>query len=141
MFFLLLFVLLSSPLVLLIFWKSVFQKNPEKNDESLESTARRKSEKKKIKIKPILSPYLLLFTNSLCQSKNYQAHLLNILVVTMNLEVQVMLNLSNCQEGIHKVSHQIKWHSVASDYFPALCLVHPIKAVTSQNDYSPTPSL
>lgn len=136
-----LFVLLSSPLVVLIFWKSVFQKNPEKNDESLESTARRKSEEKKKKIKPILSPYLLLFTNSLCQSKNYQAHLLNILVVTMNLEVQVTLNLNNCQEGIHKVSHQIKWHSVASDYFPALCLVHPIKAVTSQNANSPTPSL
>lgn len=62
------------------------------------------------------------------------------LVFITNPEEQVMLNLkSDFQRGIHKVSSQIKWHSVASNYFPDPPLAHPTKSVTSQND-SPIPS-
>lgn len=52
-----------------------------------------------------------------------------------------MLNLkSNFQRGVHKAPVQIKWHSAASNYFPDLSWVHPIKLATKQNNDAPIPS-
>lgn len=52
-----------------------------------------------------------------------------------------MLNLkSNFHRGVYKAPVQIKWHSVASNDFPDLSWVHPIKLATKQNNDAPIPS-